>query len=235
MPADRSPPPNQIIVSFEDYSLRIFDHRIDRRILGELRPDVTVFNLLVLRNPFNLLASRRRAGMLTRRSAHYCGLSLPALYAEYAREYRGQTKHLSMGKTVPISYDRWHLDSSYRRALAAALELPFSDRNLNIVSGQGGGSSFDGTAIPGQELHTGDRWIDYRNSDLFAEILRNEEIVRFVLEEFHEHSDLANWLSTQTPLREPARRRASTGILRQVYSDLVLRTRSLGLQRLFGR
>ena len=126
--------------------------------------------LVILRDPFNLFASRLRMG---------CALSpgvAPRMWKQHARAARVGGVSLRPERKV-VLYNRWISDWTYRSDLAEYLGLAFTDDGFHSVSACGGGSSFDGTSFDGQAgaMHTDQRWRDYvadrRYLDLFDDEL----------------------------------------------------------------
>ncbi len=118
-----------------------------------------VFDVMILRDPLNLFASRLRwrGGALLRDAADRA--RVVALWKAHAREALGDTRE---GRHTPLTvlFDRWFADQAYRRDLSARLGLRFSDRGLQRVSHHGSGSSFDGQSFHGaaQQMRVLDRW-----------------------------------------------------------------------------
>lgn len=116
--------------------------------------------LVILRDPFNLFASRM---------ALECKLSLrdaPRMWRQHAG--------VALSSAVPgrverraIIYNKWVRDRDYRRDLAHFLGLPFTDSGVNAIPSCGGGSSFDGTIYDGRaaDMATGERWRRYADRD----------------------------------------------------------------------
>lgn len=137
--------------------------------LGRSRRRVDV---LILRDPFNLLASRRRGGfhrgnpdappdMVSERHA-------VRIWKQHAREFLGERDHLGPRK-ICISYNRWTRSMAYRREVARRLGLPFDDGAALRVPATAGGSSFDGTDADG-EAHRMDvtrRWLHFAEDEGF--------------------------------------------------------------------
>lgn len=182
------------LISFEDYNLRIFK----RIIKGRKHPIVKKrVPILILRDPFNWYASRLKSNMSN--PAHYLGLNLRQLYLQYLREYQGDTNLLGDG-LVTISFNRWKSDLAYRQVISERLGLEFTDDGLNKVTGEGGGSSFDGMKIKGQELNTETRYRHYLKNAKFLALFSNLEIINFSKREFFVPSELQNELSRNSKL-----------------------------------
>ncbi|MCR8825412.1 hypothetical protein [Pseudosulfitobacter koreensis] len=113
-------------------------------------------SLIVLRDPFNLFASRLRAGETM--APHV----LRRMWKQHARTAFGANGTLP-GEVCVVCYNDWTRDPSYRARLAARLGLTFTDAGANRVPPTNGGSSFDGTAFDGdaRRMATRDRWRHY--------------------------------------------------------------------------
>ena len=138
-------------------------------------------DILIIRDPFNLFASRRRAGFLLGyennfklrpMSAH----SLRRIYKQHAKEVLGRSNFLK--NKLVIHFNRWVKDPEYRRDIATALELDHTDEGMRQVSRVAGGSSFDGTSIATEELHPKleVRWKNYAADPAFRQIF-DEELI----------------------------------------------------------
>lgn len=129
-----------VFFSFEDYPPRAaFSRYFD--LLREVRYGVAKRRdtVLVLRDPFNLLASRiahHRVHTGLRRSR--------APWLPCWKAYARYVLQPPPGNVVGVNFDRWVVSGDYRREVAATLALPYNERNLARVSAIGGGSSFDG-------------------------------------------------------------------------------------------
>ena len=91
----------------------------------------------VFRSPYNLWASRlagHRKG----------GLSSSPRWEDFRANWLGFARAYHQEPEAFILYDRWVADQSYRQEIAARLGGVFSDAGLAQVTGQGGGSSFEG-------------------------------------------------------------------------------------------
>ncbi|ESR25722.1 hypothetical protein [Lutibaculum baratangense] len=127
--------------------------------------------LLVLRDPFNLFASRIRMG---------CDLSshvAQRMWKQHARAALGGGSARPAGLRV-VLYNRWAVDRTYRRDLAHALGIAFTDQGANEVPDCAGGSSFDGTAFDGRPEHMAlaGRWRRYADAPDFWRIFDEETL-----------------------------------------------------------
>lgn len=133
-------------------------------------------NVLVLRDPFNLFASRWRASRTTGLGLRSLGQTV-VLWKSYAREYLGMTN--SLPRRISINYNQWFIDKEYRKTISEAVGLPFSDAGLQVVPDAGRGSSFDRFSYDGkaQEMAVLDRWRRYAKYRSFRRYFQDEELV----------------------------------------------------------
>lgn len=145
-------------------------------------------DVLVLRDPFNLFASRIKAGLIRGHYTHHgarpiSSLTLRRIYKQHAREFLGKKNVLK--NKVPVNFNRWATDEAYREYLAQELEIPFTDHGIKEVPGVAGGSSFDGVDLSGNahKMNLNDRWRKYAEEDYFWEFF-DSEIVELTEEIF---------------------------------------------------
>lgn len=137
-------------------------------------------DVVVVRDPYNLFASRRAAG---------CGLSRAVarrMWMQHARCLLApRWTRKPRPELVAVSYTRWVTCRDYRRALAERLGLPFSDAGIDRVADCAGGSSFDGLAFDGRagDMPVLDRWRAYADDaeylSLFDDGLRDLAVRAF--------------------------------------------------------
>lgn len=132
-------------------------------------------DILVLRDPFNLFASRHRSGMystrhrgdqpnlVTRRQAG-------RIWKQHAKEFLAPGRQLKR-RPLPINFNLWATDQTYRMLIAQQLELSFTDEGIDAVPATAGGSSFDGRRFNGsaQAMTVLSRWIHYASEPEFWE------------------------------------------------------------------
>jgi hypothetical protein len=131
------------------------------------------FDLLILRDPFNLFASRLHSGI------H--GKSISAdirIWKQHAREFLGMRSHLIHNPQV-ISYNAWYSDIEYRRHLAEQLGLSFTDHGINLVPEVGYGSSFDGHRYNGnaRRMKVLERWMHCEQDPTYRKIFEDKTLV----------------------------------------------------------
>ena len=73
------------------------------------------------------------------------------------RTYGDMLNRIQDDDVVPVCFDDWTSDETYRRTVLGRLGLPGTDLNLGPVQRYGGGSSFQGDLTDGTELATKER------------------------------------------------------------------------------
>ena len=165
-----------MLISFEDYGI----HRVKSKILISNELEVLgEFNnkkcVLVLRDPYNLFASR----ICNRSEYHSTVLKLEhfvKLWKEFAREYLGETDYL-FNRTV-ISFDEWFKNIDYRKLIINELGLEFTDVGLQDMMKECNGSSFDRYKYKNkcQKMLVLDRSKKVVTNCHFKKILRDKEL-----------------------------------------------------------
>jgi len=217
-----------LIYSHEDCRLnyvasRFFEKNHDE-FLGESEKR---YDVLVLRDPFNLFASRLHRDGKTMPSASRT-MNLAHFWIAYAREYLEKTNHLTNNK-ITINYNRWCIDQEYRRQLADLLELKFSDNAVNEVPTYGRGSSFDGMTFQGKasEMKVLERWKILRNDNRYLGLFRDRLVVDLSEKIFGKLPDMDSFITTKlTPnfsYLAALKRRASSLLTGPASSALYLR------------
>lgn len=160
-----------LLYSYEDCFItmvcsRCFERRHDE-FLGrsQARTDI-----VILRDPFNLFASRLRSA--------YRGvtpLTAVRIWKQHARQVLGR-QQLFTQPHLSILYNRWVSDTDYRRQLAEKLDLRFSDAKFQRVASTAGGSSFDGLQFDGaaHRMSVLDRWQHYIDEPAFLNLFDEE-------------------------------------------------------------
>jgi hypothetical protein len=167
-----------LLYSYEDHSLaQITSSRFERKHDLYLGKSGKRYDLLILRDPFNLFASRLKN--------HYLDVSAPGktmadLWIDYAREFLGETHYLSHNK-ICVNYNTWATDASYRQALAEQLNLEFTDAGINEVGTWGGGSSFEGQSFKGnaQAMQITSRWQHFMQNETYRRLLDNPKLLEY--------------------------------------------------------
>ena len=199
-----------LIRSHENRSLaEIFNHPLEQRHDLYFGKSGKRLNVLLLRDPFNLFASRLQQvknqgleesnGFILGHPKYKYSAHKPeqfvSIWKEHAREYLDMTSYLGSHK-VTINYNKWFLDTGYRQKIAEALELPYSDQNINRVVGAeinqaGAGSSFDKFAYAGKatEMKVLERWKKMKDNPYYCTLFQDPEIWELSTKIFGELSE----------------------------------------------
>ncbi|HBL10233.1 MAG TPA: hypothetical protein DD379_02125 [Cyanobacteria bacterium UBA11162] len=165
------------IYSYEDYTPeQISDPKFEKKRDIYFGKSAKRYDLVVIRDPFNLLASRFKNQNLKRR---FPNDMFSDLWIAYAQEYLGETNYLK--NKVVVNYNNWFRDKEYRKQLASQLNIEFSDAGINEVKVQGGGSSFDGLQFHGQATNMDilNRWKHFSENPEFRKLLNNKKLIEY--------------------------------------------------------
>lgn len=123
-------------------------------------------DVLILRDPYNLMASRKRFDW-----SFVTPLTERRIWKQHAkRVLSGQG--FCKRRLVPILYNRWASDPDYRKQIAGRIGLRFSDVGWDRTAACGGGSSFEGRA----HSQTGvfERWRRFADDPAFWDRIDDE-------------------------------------------------------------
>ncbi|MGB5594914.1 MAG: hypothetical protein WBM32_09080 [Crocosphaera sp.] len=167
-----------LFYSYEDKPLELIaDEKFEKKHDLYLGKSANRYDVLILRDPFNLFASRLK--MMDSKSGKVNLLSKDSinLWISYAQEFLGETNYLTQNK-VFINYNQWFCEQEYRKEISDKLDLEFSDLGLEKVKGQGGGSSFDKLDLTGKasQMKVLERWQHFRDDPRFISIFKNEKL-----------------------------------------------------------
>jgi hypothetical protein len=185
-----------LMLSLQDFNIASLEDGRDviwerQRTVGD---SSKLFNILVLRDPFNMLASRW----------HKPGPVLPLDDSEfldtweiYAEEYLGIT-HFIKSK-IAVNYNLWFSSIDYRKQLSAQFGLSFTDAGLNVVpkSTAGYGSSFDRTSYDGRgnQMKVLERWKVCQHDKCFYEAFRERhKLANLYRKIFNHDSELESFI-----------------------------------------
>lgn len=172
---------SRLVFSYEDQSL-------DDMLAGPLpallstlreRPNVRVSLGVILRDPYNLFASRYRKWPERFRTIEDIAAQRN-LYLQHAALAFGTRTILEDIPVIPILYNRLLSEAAYRSRLATDLNIADGIRGLDDVPTYGHGSSFDGTQTSGKALRNSvlERWKESLNEPAFAQAIDDPEIRR---------------------------------------------------------
>ncbi|MFL6292429.1 MAG: hypothetical protein ACJ759_16170 [Thermoanaerobaculia bacterium] len=163
-PAGDGVPDDLCLCNFEDLGVEELAALLGR---ARSRGSERVLHLLVVRDPFNWVASRLKAEP---------GLPLAGLverWKGHVRECLGRTRIFP--DAVPVDFRRWVADAAYRAGLATALGLDFDDRGFREVE-LPGLSSFDTGRVQEDNSVVLERWKDFRGDEAWRAALDAEVI-----------------------------------------------------------
>lgn len=171
---------NYLLYSHEDCFLGPLQHKVFKNDHDSWVGKTQKFNdVLILRDPFNLFASRIKSGFIDGdhtppKAQQVSTLTLKRIYKQHARAFIGE-KNLLKNK-VTINYNRWAASPEYRREVAKHLQILFTDRGFEEVAQVAGGSSFDGIQLSGNAsaMKLNSRWEQYAEKEEFWELFDDE-------------------------------------------------------------
>ena len=124
----------------------------DDIVHDSIQRDHTFHTFVILRDPFNLFASRMTRHWKNSKRFHPVDQQRD-LWINHATEYLSE-------KTVKgVSYNKWVSSETYRESLCSTLNLPLIPR-MEKVPGAGSGSSFDKQTLTGyaSKMKIFERW-----------------------------------------------------------------------------
>ncbi|EKV32653.1 hypothetical protein C882_2732 [Caenispirillum salinarum AK4] len=173
----RLSPKDLLLHSYEDsYNAHAFSRVFEDRHDAWVGPSGRRLDVVILRDPFNLFASRRAMGAdLPRATAArmWKQHARTALKALNTRPRKGSRRH-----PLPILYNRWASERAYRAEIAARLGLSFTDAGIETVAACNGGSSFDGLAYDGRAgaMRVTERWRAYADDTEYLSLFDAEMV-----------------------------------------------------------
>lgn len=167
-----------LIVSYEDTDLEKA-HLAGAEVSEYVGEFDKIVRILVLRDPFNMMASRIRcAQKVTHFQEPDC--KPVELWKQHAREFLGITNYLRKQGThdgcksvscKKINYLAWHSSPEYRGKLAKSFCIKWTDKGLNKVADFNLGSSFDGLAPDAQKMSVVSRWRSFLKPNRLRELV----------------------------------------------------------------
>lgn len=173
-----------LLYSYEDQEIeKVAKASFERKHDLYLGKSEQRFDVVVMRDPFNLFASRLQSkprddrpnfSMLEVYSRRY---NLPELWVSYAKECLGETSFLKHNKLL-VNYNKWFFDVDYRKSLSAQLQVEFSDDGLNDISVSGRGSSFDGDKYAGEayKMDVLNRWKLFADNPRYQQLFKTDGV-----------------------------------------------------------
>lgn len=163
-----------LIYSLEGYHPRLMAKKtIQRRHAMYFGNSLEKFDIIILRDPYNLLASRLKNKNVGLKTRSYL-TTFADLWVAYAREFLDETNFSPYHK-VAINYNKWAQEKAYRQQLADKLIIPFSDAGFHEITNFGGGSSFDGSGKK-KDLDVFGRWKHFKDDPTFLKVVSNDQL-----------------------------------------------------------
>lgn len=110
-------------------------------------PGIDLHTLMIVRDPYNLWASRL-ALHERRRAARIPGFAQGPSWERFRRDWLAIANQHREHPASVILFNRWVEDREYRKQICASLGGTYSEATLDDVPKAGGGSSFDGLPRP---------------------------------------------------------------------------------------
>jgi len=187
-----------LLLSFEEWHINDIDNNefIERHDEWYGRSK-QINNILVLRDPFNCLASVLKGG-------HYWPVPLKNvvdnfidLWKNHAKEFIGQTKYLS--NLTKINFNKWHIHGGYRMTIMERLNIKIDESSFQYIPEFSNGSSFTGYDKQGMasNLRLQDRWRSCQDLIEFKMLKQDKELIDMSYEIFHidkAYQDLKKWI-----------------------------------------
>lgn len=166
-----------LVYSYEDHDLSRINHKfINKWKALHTGLSKEVYDILILRDPFNMYASRMKGyqehDFMTVKSKK----NVLELWLDYAKEYLGETSYL-VNKKIVINYNRWFVDKKYRESIANLLGFAFTDKGFGHLEGF---SSFSGRLnINARELDVFSRWKHFIRNENYINDLNQQNILNY--------------------------------------------------------
>ena len=186
---DRGTGDSMTIYSIEDFLLRDFDKFKMGAFREVVEADEVVW-VLVVRDHFNWIAScLKKEGMevSTQQVSRWAG------HMRFANQSSAWVGDYGLGRShaVVVNYNQWFVDERYRRELAEALRVPFTDAGKDAIPSYGRGSSWTEMQFHGraEEMPVLERWKDYQDDSDYLQWVRDPALCRLT---HHYFGDVTN-------------------------------------------
>ncbi len=143
------------------------------------------FNILILRDPYNMFASRwvwkDEFGSLFREDQEHQKMIIE-IWKDHARNFLAWQNNpdLEQGEiSLPLNYNKWFLDKNYRKEIAVKLQLKFTDAGKEDITNYGHGSSFTGRDLHknASNLKVLERWKGTIEDPDYRKLFEDKELV----------------------------------------------------------
>lgn len=166
-----------------DFFHSVFQPDFEAKRSHYLKDSQHFFNVFIIRDPFNCLASRIK---LIRTRGSLGGTSdLRLIMHDWEMLARVAAQLIAHPRknNIVISYNRWVTDIDYRKQLSAQLLGTFCDSSMDKISTFGGGSSFLSTSSQNNfgagiaDLKVFERWQLFKSDPDFLQALADPAIL----------------------------------------------------------
>ena len=147
-------------------------------------PSDKVYNIIVMRDPYNLYASRKfHVELGPRMKRKKPKTDFMELWIVYAEEVLRTTQHID--NPVFISFNEWFSDRKYRDNIAQSFGLK-NNESIQHVAHSGGGSTFDKKEYEGeaQKMKVLERYKTVLDDPYFKDMINNERVKELSLKLF---------------------------------------------------
>ena len=165
-------PLDALIYSYEDYDYEKYFTEYCK--YQEQTKDINIF---IVRDAYNLFASRNKKALQSQHKRLKVTPEFARLWKVFIKEAYGETSFTN-NKTV-INYNQWVKSKEYREEISKKLNVCQEKDNVNILTNDGNGSSFDGFKYKEnpQKMDVLNRWKHFENDKNFMSIFDDEELV----------------------------------------------------------
>jgi len=184
---------SKVAIVYEDVPLQKIPELDSVRNANQIMDDANIYRVMVLRDPFNMFASRLRMVRQDIQNGKPSAIQkIPleesvGLWKDYAREVISQGETLSEispdGTLVLIEYNKWVSDPQYRNSLMSGFFNEENNQDIGIekipkrFESTWDYRTFDGNAA---EMRTGERWMQMSDDPEFRSIFNDGELVELM-------------------------------------------------------
>ncbi len=140
-------------------------------------PSLKRYEILILRDPYNLFASLIRSNMIEASKGNH--EIYVDLYKSYAKQFIEQPATNGSLRRIYLNYNRWFLEPEYRIQIAQNLEFNDSGKPYKRVATMGRGSSFDGLKLDNQaqSMKVLERWKEFQDDIFWQTIFKDADLI----------------------------------------------------------
>ncbi len=165
-----------------DFFHSVFQTEFEQKRSQYLKESQHFFNVFIIRDPFNCLASRIKLIQTRGSMGGVSDLRLIMHDWEMIARIAAQLIAQPRKNNLVISYNSWVTDIEYRQQLSKQLHGTFSDTSMRKTSTFGGGSSFalneklGGAAVGEADLNVFERWQLFKSDPKFLQAIADPAV-----------------------------------------------------------